>query len=349
MFNSCCVLKVSEITKAAAGTEESSNSSDSREAETKLKAAGSSSSLYPEELQGFTSASQVYSVRGVYYSASLKFERNVITLLFCSMFLQMKRKRVGAGQRGASACFQSAKHLLNPSDNVSSKVADSGGFFSDSSEESDFKRVRVKETKAETKAETTSSIRARASLNSPTKGGRAVSRKQQKLAEAAKSSRSISQYFVEKKPADQESCEVAELPPEGGGLFPETFGEIFEENIRQELNSLAAEEATESEHAVLETEDLVLVEPKTEVIVLSDVEEEETENKETLTPAEDLPHPDTSTATPYTNLRQHFCQTLLANVSFTFSTTFCSLIQTKAGQRRKRSYPTFSSTGTMSC
>ena len=42
--------------------------SSSGDAKTRLEeAASSSSSLYPEELQGFTSASEVYSVR-VFYS-----------------------------------------------------------------------------------------------------------------------------------------------------------------------------------------------------------------------------------------------------------------------------------------
>ncbi|KAM4716927.1 ATP-dependent DNA helicase Q5 [Anableps anableps] len=271
LYKAAILKKVSEITKSAAGAKDGS-SSDSRETETKLKADGNSSSLYPEELQGFTSASQMYS---------------------------MKRKRVGAGQRGSSNCFQSAKDLLNPStsDAVSSKITENGGLFSDSSGESDIKRLRVKETNTET----TSSIRARASgvsasLNSPTKGGRALSRKQQKLAEAAKSSRNIFQYFVKKKPEEEEgSCEEAELRPEAGGLLSETRDEICEENIRQELHSLAAVEATASDPALVETEDLILIEPKTEVIVLSDDEEEEAGKERTLTLVEDLPHEDTST------------------------------------------------------
>ncbi|XP_043956835.1 ATP-dependent DNA helicase Q5 isoform X1 [Gambusia affinis] len=258
VFNSCkssnlykaaILKKVSEITKSAPRTEEGSNN-DSRETETKHKADGSSSCLYPEELQGFTSASQIYS---------------------------MKRKRVGAGQRGSSNCFQSAKDLLNP---VSSKVTENRGFIGDSYVESDVKRIRVKESETETP----SSVRTGAV--SPAKAGRVMSRKQQKMAEAAKSSRNISQYFVKKKPAEEE-----ELRPEAGGLSSETLGEVYEENSRQELHSLP------SDPALVESQDLILIEPKTEVIVLSDDEEQEAGREATLTLVEDIPHEDTTSIT----------------------------------------------------
>ncbi|PWA33278.1 hypothetical protein CCH79_00013601 [Gambusia affinis] len=260
IFNSCkssnlykaaILKKVSEITKSAPQTEEGSNN-DSRETETKHKADGSSSCLYPEELQGFTSASQIYSV-------------------------QMKRKRVGAGQRGSSNCFQSAKDLLNP---VSSKVTENRGFIGDSYVESDVKRIRVKESETETP----SSVRTGAV--SPAKAGRVMSRKQQKMAEAAKSSRNISQYFVKKKPAEEE-----ELRPEAGGLSSETLCEVYEENSRQELHSLP------SDPALVESQDLILIEPKTEVIVLSDDEEQEAGREATLTLVEDIPHEDTTSIT----------------------------------------------------
>lgn len=72
MANFACSLKVSELTKAAsasAGGEERRGSSDSREAEAKPKEDPPSSSfLYPEELQGFTSASEIYSVRAPSYN-----------------------------------------------------------------------------------------------------------------------------------------------------------------------------------------------------------------------------------------------------------------------------------------
>uniref|UniRef100_A0A096MFE7 ATP-dependent DNA helicase Q5 n=1 Tax=Poecilia formosa TaxID=48698 RepID=A0A096MFE7_POEFO len=229
LYKAAILKKVSEITKSAPQTEEGS-SNDSRETETKYKPDGNSSCLYPEELQGFTSASQIYS---------------------------MKRKRVGAGQRGSSNCFQSAKDLLNP---VSSKATENGGFIADSSAESDVKRIRVKE------AETALSTRTGAGAVSPAKSGRVMSRKQQKMAEAAKSSRNISQYFVKKKPAEEE-----EQRPEAGGLPSETLSEVCEE-------------------------------PKREVIVLSDDEEQEAGREVTLTLVEDIPHEDTTTITEYLNL-----------------------------------------------
>ncbi|XP_038138179.1 ATP-dependent DNA helicase Q5 [Cyprinodon tularosa] len=283
LYKAAIFKKESEI-KSAAGTDEGSSSSDSREAETKLKAEGSSSSLYPEDLQGFTSASQIYS---------------------------MKRKRVGAGVRGSSSCFQSARNLLDPS----TKEMENGSFFSDSAEESNFKKIRVTDTQKETPPAQTSSIRARAtaisaSLNSPSKGGRAMSRKQQKLAEAAKSSRNISQYFVKKSLAEEESREEAEPLLEAGGLLSETLGEIYEESIRQELQCLAAGEETETHPELLEADDLILIEPKTEVIVLSDDEDEEVEKMETSTPVEDTSQEDMTTTTTYSNISKHFYQTL---------------------------------------
>ncbi|XP_016517349.1 ATP-dependent DNA helicase Q5 isoform X3 [Poecilia formosa] len=264
LYKAAILKKVSEITKSAPQTEEGS-SNDSRETETKYKPDGNSSCLYPEELQGFTSASQIYS---------------------------MKRKRVGAGQRGSSNCFQSAKDLLNP---VSSKATENGGFIADSSAESDVKRIRVKE------AETALSTRTGAGAVSPAKSGRVMSRKQQKMAEAAKSSRNISQYFVKKKPAEEE-----EQRPEAGGLPSETLSEVCEEKSRQELLSLPSDPVLE------ESEDLILIEPKREVIVLSDDEEQEAGREVTLTLVEDIPHEDTTTITEYLNLSKHFCQTLLA-------------------------------------
>ena len=72
MANSSHNLKVSEMTKAAPASvgeekEGKSSSSDSREAETKLREDASSSSFsFPEELHVFTSASEIYSVSVLY-------------------------------------------------------------------------------------------------------------------------------------------------------------------------------------------------------------------------------------------------------------------------------------------
>lgn len=137
-----------------------------------------------------------------------------------------------------------------------------------------------------------------------------MSRKQQKLAEAAKSSRNISQYFVKKSLAEEESREEAEPLLEAGGLLSETLGEIYEESIRQELQCLAAGEEPETHPELLEADDLILIEPKTEVIVLSDDEDEEVEKKETSTPVEDTTQEDMTTTTTYSNISKHFYQTL---------------------------------------
>ena len=107
----------------------------------------------------------------------------------------MKRKRVGAGLRGSSDPFMTAKELLK----TSASNSDSGGFHSDTSGGS-------RKTNKDPSLAVTSSMRAKAlavaaSLSSPTKGGRAASKKQ-KLAEAANSSCNISQYFAKKVPDD---------------------------------------------------------------------------------------------------------------------------------------------------
>lgn len=59
-------VKVTEIKAApeSVGGDQRRGSCDSREAETELPEDGPSS-LYPEELRGFTSASEMYSVRAL--------------------------------------------------------------------------------------------------------------------------------------------------------------------------------------------------------------------------------------------------------------------------------------------
>lgn len=130
--------------------------------------------------------------------------------IFIVLHFQLKRKRVGAGQRGSSNPFLAAKDLLQPSESGtwSNKGADSSKLIDNSSGDSG-------ETNKEASSAVTSSIRARAnavaaSLSSPTKTGRAMSKKQQKLAEAAKTSRNISQYFAKKQTAAKSQEEVEE-------------------------------------------------------------------------------------------------------------------------------------------
>lgn len=104
---------------------------------------------------------------------------------------------MGAGLRGSSNPYVTARELLK-TDAAPDKRTESGGFVADGSRESKAIGEAVKEKNA-----------AGASAISPTKGGRAVGKKQQKLAEAAKSSRSIFQYFHKKQP-EEAKCEEEE-------------------------------------------------------------------------------------------------------------------------------------------
>ncbi|XP_029914477.1 ATP-dependent DNA helicase Q5 isoform X2 [Myripristis murdjan] len=234
-----------------------SSSSLTRESESKPKeeAASSSSSCLSEELHGFTPASQIYS---------------------------MKRKRIGAGQRGSSNPFQTAKELLQSSNG--DPASNRGGFYHDSlgssrDLDSEVKRKRRDEASSDTSSVVTSSIRARAnavaaSLNSPTKGGRALSKKQQKLAEAAKNSRNISLYFGKKpttenshKPDTQKGVDAASS--QNNEMIPQT-------NVTQQETSPATEEEDMDTVPMatspidLVTEDTIQAESKTEVIVIHD-------------------------------------------------------------------------------
>ncbi|XP_056143207.1 ATP-dependent DNA helicase Q5 [Lampris incognitus] len=151
----------------------------------------SSSFSLAEEPQGFTSASQIYS---------------------------LKRKRVGAGLRGSSNPFQTAKELFQTStaDIVPNRGKRSDGIYPDSlggAEEPNGEDNGCSREEKNTDTSTAiTSIRSKASavasfLSSPTKTGRALNKKQQKLAEAAKSSRNISLYF-EKKEISEKSQEL---------------------------------------------------------------------------------------------------------------------------------------------
>ncbi|XP_022612702.1 ATP-dependent DNA helicase Q5 [Seriola dumerili] len=270
LYKAAVLKKVSEMKKGAtpsAGGErgegdKTTSSSESREVESKLKGEASSSSSFSsfsEEMQGFTSASEVYS---------------------------LKRKRVGAGQRGSSNPFQTAKDLLKSSmlDTASNKLSESGGFYNDSSGgsgESSVK-VRIKDMNTDTSSAVTSSIRARAnavaaSMNSPTKGGKAMSKKQQKLAEAAKSTRNISQYFAKKQ-----TTEESQEEPEGlNTTLPQTTTVIPEEFTCQQEHSPVTVDAAESSPVESETQDVMQEEIKKEVIVIIDDKEEETYETET--------------------------------------------------------------------
>ena len=194
----------------------------------------------------------------------------------------MKRKRVGAGQRGSSNPFLSAKDLLSPSmlSALSNKETKSGQFFADHPE-SDMKEIRegITSTNTEAASSIPSSIKVRshavsASLSSPTKGGRALSKKQQKLAEAAKSSRNISQYF-EKKQTLEESHDEAEIPCEADSTLSYSSTLMSQEDIIQEEYLPAAVEAAGSTPELLQNEDMSLVEPTTYIVINDDEKEKE--------------------------------------------------------------------------
>ncbi|KAF0032543.1 hypothetical protein F2P81_014833 [Scophthalmus maximus] len=262
LYKAAVLKKVAEMKKAASpstGGETAKGDMTNGSSESTLKgeaASTSSSSLsFSEELQGFTSASEVYS---------------------------LKRKRVGAGLRGSSNPFKTAKDLLesSTSDAACDKQSEGGGFYnhgSGGSRESSVQE-RTKEIDADMFPAVASPIRARAnavaaSTNSPTK---ATSKKQQKLVEAAKSSRNISQYFAKKQTADKSQVE----PLKQKGLDATlTTTPIQHENTSQPEHSPFV--AIESSAEEPETQGVMREDRKKEVIVITDDDEEETHQTET--------------------------------------------------------------------
>ncbi|XP_034749199.1 ATP-dependent DNA helicase Q5 isoform X2 [Etheostoma cragini] len=245
LYKAAVLKKVSEMKKTAPAEKgQGVNTVGSSESKLKEEPSSSSSASFSEELQGFTSASEIYS---------------------------MKRKRVGAGLRGSSNPFQTAKDLLKASmsDTVSNKETESGGFYSDSSGGSG-------ETSSDASLAVTSSIRARANaaatfVNSPTKAGRAMSKKQQKLAEAAKSSRNISHYFT-KKETTEDSQEEAETLRGLDAMLSHTTAVVAQESVSKQEHSPVTVDNVEI--SPLETRDVIQEESKTKVIVITDDEEE---------------------------------------------------------------------------
>ncbi|XP_075994917.1 ATP-dependent DNA helicase Q5 [Genypterus blacodes] len=273
IYKAAVLKKVSELKKEAPALTEGGRREDdetgSSNGEVKSKpaeeeAASSSSASLTEELGGFTSASELY--------------------LF-------KRKRVGAGLRGSSDPILAAKELMKTSTGeTGSNMERSEGSQSSAAET---KRKRTTEEDADAPPAVTSSIRARAnaaaaSLNSPTKGGRAVSKKQQKLAEAAKNSRNISHYFAKKQTTEQ--SQEAEMP-EGPDA---TSADDTAVNARDDLtgpgHSPSAEEAAVdsagSSPVETVTKDAIQARFKTEVIDISDEEDEEARNTDRKEPEE---------------------------------------------------------------
>ncbi|KAF5908128.1 ATP-dependent DNA helicase Q5, partial [Clarias magur] len=152
-------------------------------------ASSSSSSAFPEDQLGFTSASEIYS---------------------------LKRKRVGAGFRGSSTLFQTASEFLKTAKNETPAPAPLRQPEPAANEDE-------QEEKPEPKRSKTSSSDSPSS-SSPSKSlGKVLSKKQQKLAEAAKNSHRISQYFG-KKMMDEtpKNGDVMVLEPEETCVFVET-------------------------------------------------------------------------------------------------------------------------------
>lgn len=182
------------------------------------------------------------------------------------LFNQIKRKRVGAGQRGSSNPYVTARELLKASmSDIPDKGTESGGFVCDTSGESDAKKIR--ETEKETISPFVRAPAAGASTVSPSKGGRGVSKKQQKLAEAAKSSHNIFQYFQKKLPEqtkceeEETKCEEEEAPNEAESAIVDSTAAVSQENGWQQ-RSPSSPVASDTE------------ETKTEVMVIADDEEE---------------------------------------------------------------------------
>ncbi|XP_077475117.1 ATP-dependent DNA helicase Q5 [Stigmatopora argus] len=170
LYKAAVLKKVAELKKAHAEAE-GDKSTIGSQAVLKQEETTSTSTTISEGLHGFKPASQIYS---------------------------MKRKRVGAGQSGSSNPHQVAKDLLK----TSKEGTPSSSLVSIQQEP--VEKCSIMPTTV------TSSIRARAnaitwsaSSISPTKKRTIVNKKQQKLEEAAKSSRCISQYFVKKTTMNQ--------------------------------------------------------------------------------------------------------------------------------------------------
>lgn len=111
-----------------------------------------------------------------------------------------------------------------------------------------------------------------ASLSSPTKAGKAMSKKQQKLAEAAKTSRNISQFFTKKQTTEKSQEEV-----EKGLDATSSHTDIAapEENSSQQTRSLITGETVEVSPVVSEARGVVEEEDKTEVIITVPNEDKE--------------------------------------------------------------------------
>ncbi|XP_053299992.1 ATP-dependent DNA helicase Q5 [Pleuronectes platessa] len=274
LYKAAVLKKVAEMKKAATSStggekgkgDKTTSSGEAGEVESKPtgEASTSSSSSFSPELQGFTPASEIYS---------------------------LKRKRVGAGLRGSSDPFKTAKELLALSmlETASNKGSESGGFYNDGSGDCGESSVKgnKERTNTDTSSAVTSSIRDRANavaapMDSPTKAGKATSKKQQKLVEAAKSSRNISQYFAKKQTTEKSQEEPPELKGPDDVESPSSTLLQQEDTIQLE-DSLSSVDAMEDSPVESEARDVTQEESRNEVIVIADDDdEEETHQTETL-------------------------------------------------------------------
>ncbi|XP_062381557.1 ATP-dependent DNA helicase Q5 [Sardina pilchardus] len=188
LYKAAVLKRVGELKKGASGAAAPPVAESGSASSCKVKtepaeandeaASSSSSSVATEEQYDLTPASQIYS---------------------------LKRKRIGAGLRGSSNPFQTANEVLKaqrdpaPHTNHSHKPRVSANERED---EDEAWRPETKSVKAEPKEVTTSTGAkagaVAANQSSPSKRGRGLTRKQQKLAEAAKDTRSISAFFKKK-------------------------------------------------------------------------------------------------------------------------------------------------------
>ncbi|KAJ8251716.1 hypothetical protein GJAV_G00224350 [Gymnothorax javanicus] len=197
LYKASVLKRVAELKKGAdemtpppaVGGEDSRYSSHGdKPPDSKPDPSSSPSSSSGGDYVGFTPASQMYS---------------------------LKRKRVGAGLRGSSNPFQTAAELLKTSQNADGGPGAGPGVANDaqpmnanvpSDPPTEAERGKKRMTTPSDMTQATSSPRkadprpdAPATQNSPTKRG--LTKKQQKLAQAAKTSLSIFQFFG-KKPAE---------------------------------------------------------------------------------------------------------------------------------------------------
>ncbi|XP_019723920.1 ATP-dependent DNA helicase Q5 [Hippocampus comes] len=167
LYKAAILKKVSELKKGSAVREEE-KSLGGCATELKEEDKASPSTSVSEDLHGFKSASEVYS---------------------------MKRKRVGAGQRGSSNPLLVAKDLLSGSMVDSPSVREKQIRWAPQRNWSDEPLAVTSSIRVRANA-TASSAASSAPSSSPTKPGRPWSKKRQKLEEASKSSHCISHYFV---------------------------------------------------------------------------------------------------------------------------------------------------------